>query len=340
MEKVASSFNQRKILKQALIGVGGSLVSLVCIIIYLLTREGEISFSVAHPEQLLLATGILALAWLFDALRILGSARIWRKKLHLRDCLTAVLSGYFLSGITPANAGGQVAEIYVLVKSGLPLSEATGLTVVGGALYSFTLVVLFFLSSFFSHTPVPSRIFEITSRLLFLYAILLGILSIFLKYPHLLFQASHRVLSFISRFLPRCKKLVEVAPPFLENFFRELREKLLFFLKRPHYLVWNITMYSAHFFCLLGTTYFIVEAVSENNLSLGAMVRLQLPLFFMLRFAPIPGASGIAELSFASLFRVLVGGKSLGITVFLWRLYTYYLSLATGSVAFFRTLSR
>jgi len=340
VEKIEKSFDQRKILRQALIGVGGSLISLLCIVIYLFLHEGEISFSVAHPENLFLAAGVLALAWLFDALRVMLSARIWQKKLRLRDCLTTVLSGYFLSGITPANTGGQVAEIYLLTKSGLSLSEATGLTVVGGALYSFTLVVLFFLSSLFFQLPIPSRIFEITSRLFLLYAVLLGVLSVFLKYPHLLFRASHKVLAFLARFVPRLKNLVEVAPPFLERFFLELRTKLLLFLRKPHYLALNISMYSLHFFCLLGTTYFLIQAISESNLSLSATVRLQLPLFFMLRFTPIPGASGIAELSFASLFRALLAGKNLGILVFLWRLYTYYLALALGSVAFFRALSR
>jgi hypothetical protein len=340
VEKIEKSFDQRKILRQALIGVGGSLISLLCIVIYLFLHEGEISFSVAHPENLFLAAGVLVLAWLFDALRVMLSARIWQKKLRLRDCLTTVLSGYFLSGITPVNTGGQVAEIYLLTKSGLSLSEATGLTVVGGALYSFTLVVLFFLSSLFFQLPIPSRIFEITSRLFLLYAVLLGVLSIFLKYPHLLFRVSHKVLAFLARFVPRLKSLVEVAPPFLERFFLELRTKLLLFLRKPHYLALNISMYSLHFFCLLGTTYFLIQAISESNLSLSATVRLQLPLFFMLRFTPIPGASGIAELSFASLFRALLAGKNLGILVFLWRLYTYYLALALGSVAFFRALSR
>ena len=54
-------------------------------------------------------------------------------------------------------------------------------------------------------------------------------------------------------------------------------------------------------------------------------------LFYMASsYVPTPGASGFAELGFAELFSLIVPHRLLGLTVALWRLATYYFTLAAG----------
>lgn len=340
MEHMEHTLNPQKILRQFLLGVGGSAGALFLIVFSLLRQEGEVSFSLPAPHYLLFGTFLLVLAWLCDALRVSVTVRLWKKRLRLRDGLTVVLSGYFLSGITPANTGGNVAEIYVLVKSGLSLGEATSLTLVGGALYSLSLVLLFFLFSLLFPEDVPSRIFRLTSYLLVLYLVLIGALTFFLRFPGLLVALTGRISTFLGTRIPRLAHLADSAPVFVGNFLVELREKFLLFLRNPHYLGWNVSMYCLHFICLFATTYCILQALAAANLSWLSVVRLQVPLFFALRFTPVPGASGLAELSFASLFGSFLEGGKVSLLVFFWRLYTYYGALGAGSIALFRTLAR
>ncbi len=340
VDRIEHALNPRKILRQFLLGVGGSAGALTLITLSLFRREGEVTFSIPVPHYLLFGIFLLVLAWSSDALRVSVSVRLWKKRIRFRDGLTVVLSGYFLSGITPANTGGNIAEIYVLAKSGLSLGEATSLTLVGGALYSLSLVLLFLLFSLFFPADVPSRIFRFTSYLLVLYSVLIGILAFFLRFPAPLVVLTERVCAFLGARIPRLAHLQTVAPAFVNNFLGELQEKFLLFLRNPHYLGWNIAMYSLHFLCLFGTTYFILRALSASDLSWLSVVRLQVPLFFALRFTPVPGASGVAELSFASLFGPLLEGGKVSLLVFFWRLYTYYGALGAGSIALFRTLAR
>ncbi|WP_427366185.1 lysylphosphatidylglycerol synthase transmembrane domain-containing protein [Candidatus Caldatribacterium saccharofermentans] len=340
MRGIEHTLNPRKILRQFLVGVGGSAGALVLIVLSLFRREGRVVFAVPAPQYLLLAVLLLICGWSCDALRVTVTARIWRKRIRFRDGLTVVLSGYFLSGITPANTGGNVAEIYVLTKSRLSLGEATSLTLVGGALYSLSLVVLFLLFSLLQKEPIPSRIFQITSYLLGLYAILIGILAAFLRFPAPLVALSGKVGTFLASRFPRLAPTGQEIPTLVSNFLLDLREKLLIFLRNPHYLGWNISMYCLHFLCLFGTTYFILLALAETRLSWPSTIHLQVPLFFALRFTPVPGASGVAELSFASLFKPFLEGGKVSLLVFFWRLLTYYGALGAGSIAFFRTLAR
>lgn len=340
MYRKEETLNPRKILRQFILGVGGSVVALFFIVLSLLRREGPVDLSLPYPHYLLFGFLLLFLGWSCDALRVKVSARLWRKKIRLRDGLTAILSGYFLSGITPANTGGNVAEIYVLTRSGLSLSEATSLTLVGGVLYSLSLVILFLLFTLFSPEDVPSRIFSIASYLLGLYVVLIGIVAFFLKFPAPLLFLAERIGNFLASRFPRLENVQAEIPLLVNNFIIDLREKFILFLRNPHYLGWNISMYCLHFLCLFGTTYFLFLALSETRLSPLSVIRLQIPLFFALRFTPVPGASGVAELSFASLFGTLLEGGKVSILVFLWRLYTYYSALGAGSIAFFRTLAR
>lgn len=340
VNQIEYSLNPQKILRQFLLGVGGSVAALALIVLSLFRREGQVTFAVPAPQYLVLGALLLVLGWFCDALRVTVTTHIWKKHIRFRDSLTAVLSGYFLSGITPANTGGNIAEIYVLTKSGLSLGEATSLTLVGGALYSLSLVLLFLSFSFFLPEEVPSRIFRLTSYLLILYLMLIGVLAFFLRFPVPLVFLAERVGTFLATRIPRLAHLKEEVPALVSGFLGDLRGKFLLFLRNPHYLGWNIAMYCLHFLCLFGTTYFILLALSELNLSWFSVVRIQVPLFFALRFTPVPGASGIAELSFASLFGSLLGGGKVSSLVFFWRLYTYYVALGTGSIAFFRTLAR
>lgn len=340
VDRIDHTLNPRKILRQFLIGVGGSAAALAIIVFSLFRQEEALPLTIPAPWYLLFGGCSLALAWSCDAIRVSVSVRLWGKRLRFRDGLTVVLSGYFLSGITPANTGGNVAEIYVLVKSGLSLGEATSLTLVGGALYSLSLVLLFLLLSLLFPEDVPSRIFRLTSYLLVLYTVLVGVLAFFLCVPELLVALTQKVVTFLGGRIPRLAYLTGVAPTFVGNFLKELREKFLLFLCNPHYLLWNIAMYCLHFLCLFAITYFILEALAVSNLSWLSVVRLQVPLFFALRFTPIPGASGVAELSFASLFSTFLEGGRVSLLVFFWRLYTYYGALGAGSIALFRTIAR
>lgn len=340
MDRIEDALNPRRILKQFVLGVGGSTGTLIFIVLSLFRREKGVSLAIPAPSYLFVGVLLLALAWSCDALRVAITARLWKKPIRFRDSLTVVLSGYFLSGITPANTGGNVAEIYVLVKSGLSLGEATSLTLMGGVLYSLSLLFLFSLFSFLSPEEVPSRIFQLASRFVMVYSALVGALAFFLCFPRPLVAITERVITLLGTRIPRLASLVHVAPEFVSNFLRELREKFLLFLHNPHYLGWNVMMYCFHFLCLLGTTYFVLRALALANLPWSSVIRLQLPLFFALRFTPVPGASGLAELSFTSLFGSFLGGGRMSLLVFFWRLYTYYGALGAGGIALFRALAR
>jgi len=56
----------------------------------------------------------------------------------------------------------------------------------------------------------------------------------------------------------------------------------------------------------------------------------QVVLQMIIAYVPVPGGSGVAELSLASLFVYFVPPSILGIFVMVWRFFTYYVLLFFG----------
>lgn len=67
---------------------------------------------------------------------------------------------------------------------------------------------------------------------------------------------------------------------------------------------------------------------------------MQTLIYLVLPFFPTPGASGVAELGVASLFIAFIPGNYLGIVVFGWRFFTFYLLLIPGGILCLREISK
>ncbi len=63
-------------------------------------------------------------------------------------------------------------------------------------------------------------------------------------------------------------------------------------------------------------------------------VSWQVMLFLVLSYIPLPGGSGAAEISAATLFVGFVPPPFIGIFIVAWRFFTYYLPLLCGGIAF------
>ncbi|MCX6090758.1 MAG: lysylphosphatidylglycerol synthase domain-containing protein, partial [Candidatus Atribacteria bacterium] len=120
--------------KQIVLSVFISLATCVFIFSIISFRGISIDLSAFHPVWLLVGSVLMTLAWMVDATRVFLTARAWNKEIRYRDALKTVLSGYFMSAITPSVTGGSPAQMYVLIRSGLSWGEAGSLVAVCGIL--------------------------------------------------------------------------------------------------------------------------------------------------------------------------------------------------------------
>ena len=253
--------------------------------------------------------------------------------ISLWNCVRANLANIFLGAVTPFQTGGAPAQFYIFWRSGAKISDSMLI-----ALINFCATLLFFLiASLVALLILPPNLFrhELIPVIRGSFIVVGSIVSIILL-----------VLMFPSTGIPIIRigfHLVPVRLLKLEN----LRDRLLTALTheiqrfdqnftriRRHNkgtLVLTLTATLLLFFnkVLIG---FIIALSLQQIVPFGTFVGLQIINFFLIYFAPTPGASGIAELSSTWLMERVMSAQILFYFAVLWRFFTTFLGALVGGI--------
>lgn len=340
--KESHQFHPKKLKKQIFIALLVSISSFIIIFSFFSWQEIPNDFRVRKPIYLFIAMFILVVAWSIDAFRIYFTCKAWNKNIRLREAFKTVLSGYFFGGITPANAGGSVAEIYVLKQAGLSWGEAGSLTTICGILYQISLILLFlflFVGSSVSFV-IRTRLMNLIYTFFLVYSILIGVLFIIIQKPQLILVIVEKVMNRLKKRFPSLEETRKNVLNWIEAFLREFKDGFyIFFIKKPQYLFLNLGMHMLYFFAYFSVAYFILFALGIDSSHM-EVIRIQIPIFFTFGIVPTPGASGGVELALTTTFASLLGSEQAVTFVFYWRVITYYITLIIGGVIFFRCLEK
>lgn len=85
-------------------------------------------------------------------------------------------------------------------------------------------------------------------------------------------------------------------------------------------------------FIINATPFFIMKAFGISNLNYWYIFVLCLYVSYASYFAPSPGAAGVAELSFYTIFATVITGNYLFWAILIWRIIIYYLPLFAGII--------
>ncbi|MCK4523870.1 flippase-like domain-containing protein, partial [candidate division WOR-3 bacterium] len=114
----------------------------------------------------------------------------------------------------------------------------------------------------------------------------------------------------------------------------------LFFTKKKLYLILSLflTFISFIFFYSIALIILVGLGISVKNPI--EIVNLQFLHAFLVLFMPTPGASGISETLFATLFSSVCSKELLGIYAILWRFFTFYIGAAVGGFLTLNIINR
>lgn len=282
------------------------------------------------------------LNWIFAAFTLKILAMAVNEKLSLWSGLKVYLAGAFASRVTPFNTGGGPFRVYFLTKSGVDVARASSIVIVQ---FVFRMMILGILSvnffvffrGYISSGVIPFTLFILV--ILFGASISLGIV-LFSLVPNVAENIFDRILHMtpINRLFKksfRAKRYLIRARRGLERFRNSLRS----LGDKPLHLI--LAMITAFIFWSL--LFFIIPVLLyglglEPNI-MRAYV-MQTLIYLVLPFFPTPGASGIAELGVASLFTAFIPGSYLGVVVFGWRFFTFYILLLPGGLLCLRELNK
>lgn len=288
-----------------------------------------------HPRwrYLFVALGLFFATVIFNALKtfflVHNKTRKWRPVLSFK---AATISRYY-DLMTPFSSGGKPFEIYYLKKNGHSGDVATAIPLAKYMIWQFVLIIV-------SLTILIFYPYSNISFPLILVCAWIGLAVVLAVFLFILFMSitkkwGARVLGFVLKILNKMH--------IVKNYHTTLKKVLRFvesyqysmkaFVKSP------ITI-SLVTLCTLGAilsngmiAYFIYRAFVEVPLVSWYDVLCKcLICDLAICIIPLPGGSGVSELSFNSLLGSLFGEGTLFWGILIWRIFTYYLHIALGGI--------
>ena len=316
------------------VSLGFSAVVLVAVLYFTVDASTVQYLRALNPFWLVLALSAHVAALCFWALRIQFMSRSLGYKVGFLYSFNLVCANMLLAAVTPSSAGGEPVRIHELYKAGVKVGDASAIVIterildgivlgIGGAFFMFVLGSEWKrIGSVFSYVMYISWIVVTVIVVLFIYSV---------KNPGLM----KRIIHYCSRWFTRTwesKKIEQFAQSVdreVDNFHTTLAE---FLSHGKAGLVYGLVFTALFWFCEFIIVSFLLIGLSQPPIFVESLI-MQLVIALIMMIPLTPGSSGIAEISFTSLYGLFVNSSILGILVVLWRAILFYFKILLGLVA-------
>ncbi len=285
-----------------------------------------------------LACLALILSWLAEGLRIKLIASGLGERISFIKIFGINLASSFTGNVTPFSSGGVPTQIFLLCRNGLTPGRAGALVTIRIVVSTllFTIVAPFLI--LFYHARFSFGILhQITTFAIPLAGILSLGLIVFIIKPKL---AAHLLLALLNSL--KLGRLGHRIQPYLEKITLEAE---VFHRSIKEFRNWlNIIL----LFCLtvvywvffFGIAPLLMYAFGLNPVGkITEIILLQFILVFVLAYLPIPGGTGVMELSLYSVL-VFIPLQFRAVFIFLWRFLSYYLSTFVGGFVLLKLINQ
>lgn len=288
---------------------------------------GLVALQRVHPWAIGIGLLHVVLDQVLGGMRVACCLRATGERAPLRACIASNAANVFLGGATPSQSGGGPAQILVLRQAGVSLARASlasWLAFVGTALVFLTLGLVFPHTAASRMLPAGWNLYTHATAAIF-GGILLALVLVLPRPAGLL------RLPWIGARWERSRRRTQ-----LEGFLAASRSGLQHAVRRGKWafttaLVLSVAIYLNKF--LVAVT---VMRGLGLDVPLRAVLELQMLQFLVLYFAPTPGASGLAEVTAATILQDFVPADRLAAYLILWRTFTLYAGMALGALILMR----
>ena len=291
-------------------------------------------------EYLAVVVFCLGIDWMLGGYRLYIFGKAIATHTSFWDYFRAGLANIFAAGLTPSSTGGGPAQIYIMQRAGVPISVCLALSVIN----LLTTLLFFFFGACVALALNPGLYHGNLNALMQYGFMAFGIAlvsgSVAILKPEWSLRVGwglNRGVTVVSKRLGNAFGRLLMR---LDTIVHEYKSHVMdFIVKRPGIvaksLVATIALYCNK--CLIA--YLIVRLMGIST-PFWHLLFVQIIEFFIIYFAPTPGAGGIAEVSSSGLMAAIIPASETAYFALLWRFFTLYLALIVGGVVVMRQLSR
>ncbi|MCI8346871.1 MAG: flippase-like domain-containing protein [Bacilli bacterium] len=249
----------------------------------------------------------------------------------IMDTIKYALVGFFFSSITPSSSGGQPLQLYFMNKDKLPISDCLIALII--QLFSFQVTC-----SILAIIGVILNFHKLIGMGNLKYLLLVGfVVNIIIVTSLFVILFSNKlaikVLNFINKILNKLH--FKKVQSFYERALDEMKhyQKSALFLTEHRGIIYRTFLISfIQLFFYQSIPYFVYKSFGFCTYSIFDFVFMQALLYVGVAFLPFPGAMGVSEGSFVTLFKMFFPTSILSSAMLISRGISFYLFVIIAGV--------
>jgi len=241
--------------------------------------------------------------------------------------------GKYWDAITPFSSGGQFAQVAHGRKKGVSGDKTTGVVV---GKYMMNMIAFCLLGIVALFIPIDT----ITSGKIIKILAAVGVgINVLLTLFIWIVSTNRKLCAIIVIGGIKLLKKMHIIKNYNRalyksmRFIRQYQKAFKYFAKKPWVLISEVLLTALELLALNVVPFLIYLAFNPNGgVSVITVFAMSFLCMFATSYIPIPGGSGMAEISFAAIFSTLFEPDVTFWGLIIWRIFTYYLVIVVGFV--------
>ncbi len=259
--------------------------------------------------------------------------RLTQKNVRLLRCFGYSFIGFFFSGITPSATGGQPAQLIAMKKDGIALGDATLTLMTVALLYKLVLAVigtgllLFWGNGLTAYLGNYISLYGLGLFLNILLVVLLLLVMFHGTWMEKLFFSVEKAAVRLGLCKPSEKRKAS-----FRRLTADYQDAFRFFLSHKSKILFVAFCTFLQRCSLFVLTYLIYRGMGLTGCHALTVILLQASVYIAVDMLPLPGAQGISELMYHTVFAPVFTGGTLAASMCVTRGIGFYLPLIAGAV--------
>lgn len=244
--------------------------------------------------------------------------------------------GLYYSALTPSSSGGQPFQILYMKREKIPVGASTCVVLIKFVAFAGTVLIFYGLSwpilgGDYIHSNAAVYWLSILGCVLYVVALTLFILTIVNETWVL--RTGNSIINFLHRV--KILKSVDKMENAKNNFNKTIEDyngSAKYLKNNIGKMILAILISIVNIGFLFAITYFIYRAFGLQEYTFVYIMALQAFLYTAVSYFPLPGAAGASEGGFYAIFSAFMPKDLVFMALLIWRVMTYYIVLALGSL--------
>lgn len=287
-------------------------------------------------RYVLIAIICMCLYFILEALNMGRTLKVLNEESNIFKNIKYALIGFFFSSITPAASGGQPMQIYYMYKDKISVANSTLALLINLCSFQIITLSLAFVSVFINANYMNAGLiwFFVIGVTLNSMALILLLIGIFSK------RLSAVLIKFAVKILKLFKiKNIESKQEKLENELNKYQGSAKYIKEHKFLIIRTLLTTLIQILIYYSIPYWIYCSFGLNEYNIFEIITLQSVLYATVSGIPSPGAVGVTEGGFMSLFKSIFPPTIISSAMLLNRGVSFYLCvLITGIIVIVTTL--